>query len=1308
MPTGEISIQEPPEVPEAARGGMRGALLFLPMMLMSGVVMVVFIGFRGVLTWIIAGLMAVAVVAMLVGQFLATGGDRKHRLAGDRRDYLRYLAQHRRRARRWVQAQREANEWRHPRVESLWSFAMTTRRWERRASHPDFLEVRIGSGSQRLATRIAPLQTKPVEDLDPLAAKSLRRFIRAYSMVEDQPVALFLPGFAHIRLTGDRDQTRAFARAILAQTATLHAPEEVMVGLCLGSEASAEWEWMKWLPHVQHPTQQDAAGQARLVADSADGLDRMLGQQFSERPRWEQGALPTREEPFVLILCDGGRVPTGSRYVTGGYRNAVVLDINGDVAASPKGALVLEVSADELVMVTHNAVDQEVRTRLASPDRLDAARARTLALLLSPYRLSIATEQVADALAANLDLPTLLGVPDLASMDVERQWQSVGAVDRLRVPIGVDAHGMPVELDIKESALGGMGPHGVLIGATGSGKSELLRTLVLAMAMRHSSETLNFILVDFKGGATFLGLDGLPHVSATITNLADEAALVERMRDALQGELVRRQELLRRAGGYTSALEYERARAQGTPLDPLPTLFVIVDEFSELISTHRDFVDLFVMIGRLGRSLAVHLLLASQRLDDGRMGQLESHLSYRIGLRTFSAMESRTVIGVPDAYELPAAPGNGYLRTDVATLIRFKAAYVSGPYRAAGTRVDQEVIERQAVPYVLDHVPHRMPIPSSAEPEPDDSPALSAATSTTPSVLSIVVDQLRDHGPPAHQVWLPPLQTPATLDQLLPGIVPTPRLGLRAEQWPGASSLVAPIGIVDRPFEQLRDLMVVDLAGVGGHLGVAGGPQSGKSTLLRTVICALALTHTPYEVQFYCLDFGGGTLSTIAGLPHVGSVTGRHDADRVSRTVTEVTELLRARERRFAALGIDSMATYRRRRAAGEITDDPYGDVFLVVDGWFTLRQEFDALENAVRAITARGLNFGIHLLLTAARWSEVHHGMRDQIGTRLELRLGDPVDSVIDLRIAATVPVVPGRGLSAQKLHFLGALPRIDSDPDPGTVTQGLQALVGAVDACWAGPPAPPIRTLPELLAADTLPAPEEGPRVVIGVDEQRIAPLWHDFGEVSHLTVLGDAQSGKSNLIRYLARSLVSRFTPDQVRILLVDYRRDLFEHVPAAYRLGYSVSQESTKDSIADAVRGLSGRLPGSDITPEGLRRRDWWSGPELFVLVDDFELLVGPDNPLLPLVPFLSHGADIGLHVVLARGAANGMRTSVDPVLRRIQDSNNPDIALSCPPSEGPLLGGARGRVLPPGRALLCTRRGHQLIQTPWSDPAAGRS
>ena len=230
-----------------------------------------------------------------------------------------------------------------------------------------------------------------------------------------------------------------------------------------------------------------------------------------------------------------------------------------------------------------------------------------------------------------------------------------------------------------------MGPHGLCIGATGSGKSEFLRTLVLSMVTSHSPDVLNMVLVDFKGGATFLGLEGVPHIAAIITNLEDELILVDRMRDALAGELNRRQELLRSAGNFPNVNEYERARANGAELAPLPALFIIVDEFSELLSQKPDFAELFVMIGRLGRSLHVHLLLASQRLEEGKLRGLDSHLSYRIGLKTFSAGESRSVLGVPDAYHLPSVPGSAFLKCDASEPIRFNTSYVSGDYVPAAS-----------------------------------------------------------------------------------------------------------------------------------------------------------------------------------------------------------------------------------------------------------------------------------------------------------------------------------------------------------------------------------------------------------------------------------------------------------------------------------------------------------------------------------------------------------------------------------------------------------------------------------------------
>jgi len=1314
IPGGEVSLQAPPEIPRATPGNLLMKLLPLVMIAaMIGMVALMFTSgmARNPMSLIFPVMMMVSVLGMLAGGGRG-GGARSAEANEDRKDYLRYLDQLRRDVTDTGDRQRRALEWTHPDPALAWTLAGTVRMWERRVTDADYCHVRVGLGGQRLATRLIPPETGPVEDLEPVAAVSLRRFVRTHSVVAALPTAVSLRGFPVVAIDGDRDAARRLTRAMLVQLCTFHGPDVLQVAVVCGPDTAAEWEWVKWLPHAQHPEMRDGAGSARTVFGSMLELETVFGQQLAMRGRFARNAPAVEGVPQIVVVVDGGVHGSGSGvFDDGGIDSVVVLDLCRFVPrlAATRG-LQLVIDGSESDGGDLGARAGSTVETFARADGLSVAQAQTMARRLAPYRISAVT---AGDNGGGDERPStwqdLLGLGDPAHFDPDRAWVPRRGRDRLRVPIGVGVDGAPVELDLKEAAENGMGPHGLCIGATGSGKSEFLRTLVLGLIATHAPDALNLVLVDFKGGATFLGLDRAPHVAAVITNLADELAMVDRMKDALEGEMNRRQELLRAAGNFANVGDYERARASGAPLAPLPALFIVVDEFSELLTQQPDFADLFAAIGRLGRSLHMHLLLASQRLDEGRLRGLDSHLSYRIGLKTFSANESRSVLGVPDAYHLPSSPGAGYLKCDSAEIVRFAAAYVSGPYepgrathRSPGTRgpgaARPRLFTAREVPTEL---PPPMPIPDATVPDPVPDGR---------TVLDVLVDRVHGHGLPAHEVWLPPLDESPSLDRIVP------RSLLTGETLRHAT-LRTPIGIVDRPFDQRRDPLVVDLAGAAGNAVVVGGPRSGKSTMLRTLIMSMAMTHTAEQVQFYCLDFGGGTLAGLAGLPHVGSVAGRLDADRVRRTVAEMTGLLRRRERIFAEWGIESMAQLRRLRGDRlvDTSADPFGDVFLVIDGWPSIRNDFEALEHPIGVLAAQGLSYGIHVVISAPRWGDVRPAMRDHLGTRLELRLGDPADSEFGRKKAETVPENrPGRGIDREGLHVLSALPRVDAGSDPDDLGVAVAAAVDAIAAATPGHPAPPVRMLPELVEHRALlaalppgtPASAHAPtserlRVPIGIDEAELAPVWLDFAENPHLLVFGDSGCGKTALLRGICRSLMESNTGAQARIIVGDYRRTMLGVVEGDHLGGYAPSAAVLAAMARDLAAVFEKRLPGPDTTQQQLRDRSWWTGPEVFVVVDDYDMVAtSGQNPLAPLVEYLPHGKDIGLHLVIARRSGGAGRALFEPVIGRLRELSSAGLIMSGNRDEGALLGAIRPSRMPPGRGIMVQRSGESLVQVAW--------
>jgi len=1310
VPGGQIKLQAPPELlPHEGAGQVM--MTAIPMLGSVGsIVLVATMGAQGDggvrgRSMLAAGMFLVATIGFIVVQVDRQRKQRSQQVSGTRTEYLRYLAGIRQVARDAAQQQRSALLWHHPDPSALPSIAEDrVRLWERGPGDEHFLQARYGLSSQPLSLELLPPESAPIEQVDPAAASALHRLLVVHRVQPELPASIDLRAFDRIELTGDEEQSRALARAILCSATAFHDPENLVVAVLCNDETLVQWDWTKWLPHTWSTQEGDAVGPRRMVTTSLDDLGAMLPPDLGDRPRF--GTDDRVATPHIILVLDGVSLPPGNHVIPpDGLHGVTLLDLpeRWDELDDPtRLRLQFENLPAESGKVPITALRLRSEPIRALADQCDLATAEAFARRLAPLRTVAASSE--GEVSGPTDFMDMLGLGDVFSFQTGTAWRPRPARDRLRVPIGAADNGSVVHLDIKESAQQGMGPHGLVIGATGSGKSEFLRTLVLGLAMTHSPEQLNMVLVDFKGGATFAGMSEMPHVSAVITNLAEELTLVDRMQDALSGEMVRRQELLRAAGNYASIRDYEKARAAGEDLAPMPSLFLVVDEFSEMLTAKPEFIDLFVAIGRLGRSLGLHLLLASQRLEEGRLRGLESHLSYRVGLRTFSASESRAVLGVPDAYELPAVPGLGFLKPDQSTLLRFKAAYVSGPPSGrARVRRDEGGNVRGILPFTISEV-----LSLEAPEEEIEQPVhASSQQGELPSLLEIAVEKMVGHGPAAHQVWLPPLDRPDTLDQLMPDLVEHPQLGLTSPAWRGIGNLTIPIGTVDRPREQRRDTMTISLSGAAGHAAVVGGPRSGKSTLLRGMVTSLALASTPQESQFYVLDFGGGTFAPLVGLPHVAGVGTRSEPDVVRRIVAEIRVVVDRREAFFRANGIDSIETYRSRRAEGRV-DDGYGDVFLVVDGWSTLRGDFDDLEIELQALAQRGLTFGMHLLVAASRWADFRSALRDIFGTRLELRLGDPLDSEIDRKVAQLVPTGrPGRGIMTGKYHFLGALPRVDGRQDAATVGDGVDDLVRRSAAAWRGPVGPKLRLLPTKVTLDEVRAQagEGDRRLLLGINEKELAPVGLNHETEPHLLVFGDGQSGKSALLRAIVKEIVRTRTPKEAQIIAVDYRRSLLGEIPDDYQLDYLTSATQATPSMKDLAEYLGNRLPGPDVTPEQLRNRSWWTGADAYVLVDDYDLVATQQgSPMAPLAPLLAQARDTGLHLIVTRRSGGASRALYEPVIQTLRDLATPGLLLSGSPDEGALLGNLRPMPLPPGRGRLMTReRGVETVQLAWTDP-----
>lgn len=1243
--------------------------------------------------------------------------------------------------------------WFHPAPNTLAAAVGSPRMWERKPDGKDlnFGVVRVGVGMTRPEVTWGEPQNMPTDiELEPVTGKALQEFGRYQSVVYNLPKMVSLLVEPWYALVGEREQVLGLMRAIICQLAFSHGPDHVQM-IVVSSDLD-QWDWVKWLPHFGDSRRHDAAGNARMVYTSVREFAAEQAELFAGRgsftPRHASSSAQT-PTPHTVIIADVDDPQWEYVISAEGVDGVTFFDLTGSSMWTDIPERKLQFDKTGVIEAlprdrdTWMVIDDKAWF-FALTDQVSIAEAEEFAQKLAQWRLAEAYEEIGQRVAhiGARDILSYYGIDDPGNIDFDSLWASrtdTMGRSRLRAPFGNRSdNGELLFLDMKSLDEGGDGPHGVMSGTTGSGKSTLVRTVIESLMLSHPPEELQFVLADLKGGSAVKPFAGVPHVSRIITDLEEDQALMERFLDALWGEIARRKAICDSAG-VDDAKEYNsvraRMRARGQDMAPLPMLVVVIDEFYEWFRIMPTAVDVLDSIGRQGRAYWIHLMMASQTIES-RAEKLMENMGYRLVLKARTAGAAQAA-GVPNAVNLPAQAGLGYFRKSLEDIIRFQAEFLWRDYFQPGVSIDGE--EAPALVHSIDYIRPQLFTNSFTPLEvsvggPDIEPVVTQPNGEvlesddieggededeegvrTPKVGTVIIDQLRKIKFEPYRLWQPPLTQPVAIDDLVNRFLGRPW----HKEYGSACNLVFPIGIIDRPYKHDQPPWTVDTSGPGANVLILGAGGSGKTTALQTLICSAALTHTPQQVQFYCLAYSSTALTTVSRIPHVGEVAGPTDPYGVRRTVAELLALVRERKRSFLECGIASMEMFRRRKFGGEagpVPDDGFGDVYLVIDNYRALAEENEVLIEQVNVIINQGPSFGVHVVVTADRESELRPPVRSGFGSRIELRLAAVEDAkLVRSRFAKDVPVKPGRGMVAVNyvrldsdpqagLHTLVARPALGSTPDNVFECDSVVAAVSRLTSAQA----PPVRRLParfgveqvrELASRDTRQGVGAG-GIAWAISELDLAPVYLNFAENSHLMVTGRRECGRTTTLATIMSEIGRLYAPGassapppapgrpSAQVWLVDPRRQLLTALGSDYVERFAYNLDGVVAMMGELAAALAGREPPPGLSAEELLSRSWWSGPEIFLIVDDIQQLPpGFDSPLHKAVPFVNRAADVGLHVIVTRTFGGWSSAGSDPMLRALHQANAPLLVMDADPDEGFIRGKMKGGPLPRGRGLL---------------------
>lgn len=954
--------------------------------------------------------------------------------------------------------------------------------WERRPQDPDFLCLRVGVADLPARSTVTIKDGGDAQLQEAAAARISERHT-----IPSIPLTVNVRQSGVLGLAGPGPAVAGLARWLAIQAAVLHSPGELVMTAAFTGASAREWSWLKWLPHLRPDrvgmqTPPVAVGRAQTEALIAELRDLVLRRRAQAHAAANQAIEPVQ----LLVLIDEGtqvdRALLSAALHDAADHGIAVIWLGGDRRNLPgqTGAIVEIEQARAVLSMTDVSAGRV--TEDSSAEALPLELAERSARLLAPIR------DVSELARAG-DIPRQVGLLDLLDLlpptpeALQRRWEQWRG--ELCATVGVGADG-PMALDLRNE-----GPHALIAGTTGSGKSELLRTFVASAAAAAPPNRLSFLLVDYKGGAAFAPCAALPHVVDIVSDLDEH--LAERALIALNAELKRRERILAELGAK-DLLELMRRDLDAAP----PLLVIAVDEFAKLREEVPEFVDGVVDIAQRGRSLGVHMVLAAQTLRNAFTPAIRANTNLRLALRVAEEAESEDMISSPLAARIPSGEsfrGRAFARTGHGELREFQAAYVSG--RSDAGRQSELLL----TPFELDGAVASERAPSADSDADSDLVALGEAARQAQQSMRLPVPV-----PP----WLP----------MLPTLLSAAELESR-EVRPGCVA----IGLVDLPHLQRQEPLVVDLEQTG-HVAVFGAGNSGKTTVLTSIALALAQSATPEELCIYGLDAAGGKLAPLSALAHCGGVVSADEEERVQRLLGVLLRRIEGRDAGFGRHGAGF-------GGQGPGSDGPAKMVLLLDDlGSFAHQYERVGLESPIerlQRIFSGGRPAGVHVVLTASRRGALAPVLAAHVGQRLVLRLPAEEDMLalgLDSKTIRGARLPAGRGFTQDSHEFQIAVPAHDGVPIP------LKQAAGDVPGERAAS-TPAIATLPVRVDLESLPPAQSVERLPIGLADEDLGTATVDLADM-HLLVVGPYRSGRSTALATLARAVRSASASARVHLM------------------------------------------------------------------------------------------------------------------------------------------------------------------------------